>query len=124
MALASGGVCSETSRYMKKMPTAVLWAVLALVSVMAGVANADSPDDQFWSFLQTHDGLSSSFTGKTDAVATARAVCDLIREDQNVTSTAIALTDVKQMTDDAASQFVGAAIVAYCPEYKSLVGVS
>ena len=109
---------------MKKMPTAVLWAVLALMSVMADVAYADSPDDQFWSFLQTHDGLSSSFTGKTDAVATARAVCDLIREDQNVKSTAIALTDVKQMTDAAASQFVGAAIVAYCPEYKSLVGVS
>ena len=106
---------------MKKMPTAVLWAVLALVSVMAGVAHADSPDDHFWSFLQTHYGLSSSFTGKTDAVATARAVCDLLRANQNVTSTAIALTHVKQMTDDAASQFVGAAIVAYCPEYKSLV---
>jgi Protein of unknown function (DUF732) len=99
-------------------------AVAVLATAACGVAHADSTDDHFWSFLQTHYGLSSSFTDQTDAVATAHTVCDLIRASQNFTSTAIALTHVKHMTDAAASEFVGVAIVAYCPQYKSLVGVS
>jgi Protein of unknown function (DUF732) len=88
--------------------------ILAAVT-SAGAAHADGHDDTFWKFLQ-QQAIASAFTSEAEAIATARAACNLLA---GGISTVDVSEGVKQnhpgLTGYQAGVFVGAGASAYCP---------
>jgi hypothetical protein len=92
----------------------------ACAVICAPVAHADDTDDQFWSYVQSH-GMASAFKSESDAVATARAACDMRGlgiPNGGGLDHQIAKSTNYRLTDSQAAQFVGAALPAYCPIYQ------
>lgn len=94
-------------------PCGLLLCVAALLS--AAPASADEVDDAFIASL-TQNGIAMSDGGS--AIAMARSICAGF--DKGRTSTMLAMKLMKDtgLSRRQAGYFIGAAVSAYCPQYK------
>jgi|ERR1700754_3264534 uncharacterized protein DUF732 len=82
---------------------------------VAPAAHADAADDKFIQLLIsdgiTHDSVPA-------AIAAARKVCEFLAQGQTPNEVVIDVMNSSSLPDYDAGYFVGAAIRAYCPQYK------
>lgn len=86
-----------------------------LGAALAPAAHADANDDKFIQLLIadgiTHDSVPA-------AIAAARKVCEFLAQGQSPNEVVIDVENSSTLPDYDAGYFVGAAIRAYCPQYK------
>ena len=92
---------------------AVLLSAAALLS--AAPASADPADDAFVAAL-AKDGIG--ITDRNTAIAAAHTVCDELANNPNTSVLAMSLMKDTELSLQQSSYFVGAAMSAYCPQYK------
>jgi hypothetical protein len=104
-----------------QMPSGTRLVVAMAVSLgvlgagVAPAAHADANDDKFIQLLIsdgiTHDSVPA-------AIAAARKVCQYLAEGMSPNEVVIDVMNSSSLPDYDAGYFVGAAIRAYCPQYK------
>jgi hypothetical protein len=101
------------------MKRAIALATLALLAP-ALLAHADGMDSQFWETLQSL-GLTSAFSSQADAVASAKAVCHMLKIGHTQDTTAVEVAAGLGINPSKAAEFVGASIAAYCPSQRNAI---
>lgn len=94
-------------------------AVAAAASVLcAAPAVADPSDDAFLAALDNHGIVIG---GGNDPVAMGRAVCAGLDRNQRASYLALKIMKDVNLTAKQAGFVVGAAVSAYCPEYRDQI---
>jgi len=109
------------------MKTSIAASMLTIMLVPMAVAHADSTDADYLKLL-AHFGITCGNLGSpscTDAglVQMGHAVCDDLENGRNIDSETTGLVNHSNgaLSQDLAMYLVGAAIVSYCPDKKSLM---
>jgi len=101
------------------MKRATALAVLALLAPTP-LADADDMDSLFWEALQSL-GLTSAFSSQADAVASAKAVCQMLNTGHTQDGTVVEVAAALGINPSKAAEFVGASIAAYCPSQRNAI---
>lgn len=86
-----------------------------LGAAVAPAARADATDDKFIQLLIS-DGITHESVPA--AIAAARKVCEYLAQGMTPNEVVIDVMNSSSLPDYDAGYFVGAAIRAYCPQYK------
>ncbi|CQD07778.1 hypothetical protein BN1232_01386 [Mycobacterium lentiflavum] len=104
-----------------KIPSGTRLVVAMAVSLgvlgagVAPAAHADANDDKFVQLLIA-DGITHESVPA--AIAAARKVCEYLAQGMTPNEVVIDVMNSSSLPDYDAGYFVGAAIRAYCPQYK------
>jgi hypothetical protein len=105
----------------RHMPSGTRLVVATAVSLgvlgagVAPAAHADANDDKFIQLLIS-DGITHESVPA--AIGAARKVCQYLAEGMSPNEVVIDVMNSSSLPDYDAGYFVGAAIRAYCPQYK------
>ena len=112
---------------MKRLILLALLVLLVCALALAPMARADNTDAVYLKLL-AHFGITCGNLGSpscTDAglVQMGHAVCDDLENGRNIDSETTGLVNHSNgaLSQDLAMYLVGAAIVSYCPDKKSLM---
>ncbi|WAC90564.1 DUF732 domain-containing protein [Mycobacterium sp. Aquia_213] len=98
-----------------RLVVAIAVSLGVLGAGVAPAAHADAADDKFIQLLIsdgiTHDSVPA-------AIAAARKVCEYLGQGMSPNEVVIDVMNSSSLPDYDAGYFVGAAIRAYCPQYK------
>jgi hypothetical protein len=101
-----------------RSPIAFAMVSSAVALVCAVPASADATDDAFIAALGNHN-IAVNDSNRAAWLAEAQMVCDGLDKHYNTTQLAMKLVGDTDLSVKQSSFFVGAAVAAYCPQYRS-----
>jgi opacity protein-like surface antigen len=104
----------EQREMTRKISACAFGALLAVLLVPAGVAQADQTDQDFNSFLQSH-GINLGTAGQ--AVNMAHVMCQDLDAGYTEKDEVDQITGAHRLNQGQAQMFVGAATADYCPQH-------
>lgn len=117
LSLPEGAVTRYT--FLRRMwMTANIVGLSALALSFVAPAAADQMDEAYIAALQKHNVV---YPDRGVAIATGHMVCDELHQGQTPMRLVLQLSANSQLSAHLASYVIGAAVSAYCPQYRSTI---